>query len=236
MAARILLVEDEPTLQRILGSVLTHAGHQVEAVGSAEGALARMRDDAEEFDLVLADKNLPAQNGVELLAAVRDLEVEHNSPRAFVMVTGYPSRDSVRDVLHLGGDGYLVKPFRSLSEAVNQIQQVLTVDLAARRDRTRRARRAEEALTAGVPVDETFALALDDDRLRTRVEGALSTAGARLDPDNATVLVTDRFERLSDTGAVGVWVTGEPAFNDLVDAVWRGGVRWVDPMHVGGGA
>ena len=44
MSARIiLLVEDEPTLQRILGSVLTDAGHAVESVGTAEAALTAAR-------------------------------------------------------------------------------------------------------------------------------------------------------------------------------------------------
>jgi two-component system response regulator PhoP len=65
----ILLVEDEPTLQRILGSVLGDAGHRIEAVGTAEQALERLDDS--DFDLVLTDKNLPRKSGLDLLGELR---------------------------------------------------------------------------------------------------------------------------------------------------------------------
>src|SRR5687768_10440445 len=99
-AKNILLVEDEPTLQRILGSVLTDVGHRVESVGTAEQALERLKDTgAPDIDLVLSDKNLPAMSGLELLDQLRALERVRTRAVGFVLVTGYPSRDSALSVL-----------------------------------------------------------------------------------------------------------------------------------------
>ena len=90
----ILLVEDEPTLQRILGSVLTDAGHRVESVGTAEQALDRLQNTgAPDVDLVLSDKNLPAMSGLDLLGQVRAFEKKARRTVAFVLVTGYLAVD-----------------------------------------------------------------------------------------------------------------------------------------------
>lgn len=152
----ILLVEDEPTLQRILGSVLGDAGHHVEAVGTAELALERLEDG--DIDLVLTDKNLPHQSGLELLSAIRHQEAAGRKPLGVLMVTGYPSRDSALQALADDVDGYLIKPFRSLTHAVEAVQRVLNTDLSKRRQGPPLARRLAAVLSgrpddvAGIPV------------------------------------------------------------------------------------
>jgi CheY-like chemotaxis protein len=148
VAKQILLVEDEPTLQRILGSVLTDAGERVDSVATAEQAIERLaRGDV---DLVLSDKNLPAMNGLDLLGRVRAIETASSRSIGFVLVTGYPSKDSALAVLAGDGDGYLVKPFRSLAQVVERAQAVLAAPLLARRAAARAARAVAQVL-AGVP-------------------------------------------------------------------------------------
>ncbi len=65
--ARILLAEDDDSLRRFLASALRRAGHQVEAVGDGDSALA-MLDDAvvPPFDLLLADIVMPGADGIEV--------------------------------------------------------------------------------------------------------------------------------------------------------------------------
>jgi CheY-like chemotaxis protein len=141
---RVLLVEDEPTLQRILGVVLADAGCQTESVGTAEQALERLAGGG--FSLVVTDKNLPQANGHALLAEVRRWEADGRPPIGVMMVTGYPSRDSVMEALNRDVDGYLVKPFRSLTQAVDLAQRIIATDLGARRRAQRRARMVADAL------------------------------------------------------------------------------------------
>ncbi|HEY1100576.1 MAG TPA: response regulator, partial [Myxococcota bacterium] len=169
----ILLVEDEPTLQRILGSVLGDAGHRVEAVGTAEQALERF-DDGAEIDLVVTDKNLPRRSGLDLLAELRLLERRRQRPIGVVLVTGYPGRDSAARALDDDVDGYLVKPFRSLSHAVDDVQRVLATDLVARRAGTALARRLATALIGSDDVGDAglvAVLGLDHVAARLRALG-----------------------------------------------------------------
>lgn len=242
-----MLVEDEPTLQRILGSVLTDAGHRVESVGTAEQALDRLMDPSGvDVDLVLSDKNLPATNGLELLDQVRALEKKIQRLIAFVLVTGYPSRDSANAVLAGDGDGYLVKPFRSLSHAVDQIQQVLDANLATRRAGNPDARRIAQVLS-GVPADVSglsCAVLVDEPTIGKAIRDALEKNGCRVDdigklPQSGRVVVVggrvedlQAFARGRGGGAL-VLVDGGASFSDIVTLIGAGGGAIVDPALVG---
>ena len=236
---KILLVEDEPTLQRILGSVLTDAGHTVEAVGTAEAAVDQL--DATEIDLVLSDKNLPGMSGLSLLDKVRDLEQVRDRLFAFVLVTGYPSRDSALDVLRSGGDGYLVKPFRSLVDAVGQIERALDAPLLERRRGSRLAGRAVDYLAG------------DGDKVRAdtallNVSGAISgILRQRLIASDISVVdslgalkgerslaICDDIAELESVAQAKpdcglVLVDAGAGFGDLLSLIAAGGARVLDP-------
>jgi two-component system response regulator GlrR len=243
----ILLVEDEPTLQRILGSVLSDAGHEVEAVDSAELAVERLDDASEaEIDLVLSDKNLPEMNGLDLLDHVRAREAKTETSRGFMLVTGYPSRDSALRVLDGGGDGYLVKPFRSLVDAVNDVQRVLDRPRDARQRGHALASQLCQAVTDGAALSgEVEASVLVDERaLRVRLEGHLQHAGATLLPAEEAgrggprALVAARAGDLvrfaeRHPGAALVLVDAAATFEDVVSVIAAGGGRFLDPTRVG---
>lgn len=246
-AKNILLVEDEPTLQRILGSVLADVGHQVESVATAEQAIERLGDTgAPDIDLVLSDKNLPAMSGLELLDLVRRPDAGHRAV-AFVLVTGYPSRDSALTVLAHDGDGYLVKPFRSLSDAVEQLQRVLDSSLRERRAGTPDARRLAQIL-AGLPSDKLrathAAVLINDEAVGRRVRAVLEAHGVRIEdakrlPPGPVALVGSRVEDLSTfarthPGAALVLVDGGASFSDIVSLISSGGGAIVDPGLVPG--
>jgi CheY-like chemotaxis protein len=239
-ARTLLLVEDEPALQRIVGGVLADAGHHVAVAGNVEEALARVRTGGR-VDLIVTDKNLPGHDGLALLAALRADEregnVEHRT--AVVMTTGYPSRDSALQALAHDADGYLVKPFVSLPRAVERILSVLDADPVARRLGPPRARRVADAL-AGLPV------ALDDTgvgvvagALTTTVERMLRSAGARLLPaisaERADVVVAGT---IADVRAVAgrrkgpafVLLDAGASFKEIVELIECGGGAVVDPV------
>jgi len=71
--ARILLVEDEPLLVRLLTRTLTGAGHQVTTFASADEAWPWLADETHRIDLVLTDLTMPGMNGRELLRRARAL-------------------------------------------------------------------------------------------------------------------------------------------------------------------
>ncbi|MBI1946142.1 MAG: response regulator [Deltaproteobacteria bacterium] len=240
----LLLVEDEPTLQRILGSVLGDSGHRVDGVATAEQALEHLERGG--VDMVLCDKNLPAMSGIDLLAQLRTRWPEIG----FVMVTGYPSRESALAVLANDGDGYLVKPFRSLSAAVEHVERLLGSDLPPRRAAAATARRVAQALAGlqvSLPAALPVALLLDDARRAAQARAALTGAGARIvDVDRMpasgqTGLVAGRVEDLSALarrrgGSSLVLLDAGVSFSDVVALIDAGGGAVVDPALLPTGA
>lgn len=233
----LLLVEDEPTLQRILGSVLTDGGNAVESVATAEQAMERLERGG--IDLVLCDKNLPAMSGLDLLTQLRARWPE----LGFVLVTGYPSRDSALSVLAHDGDGYLVKPFRSLSAAVEHVERLLAADLTKRRAGGATSRLLAETLSglqvplpAGLPV----AVLVDDAERAERVRAVVTSAGAQvmevdgLPATGPAALVGARVEDLAAfarrrPGSARVLLDGGASFSDLVALIDAGGGAVADP-------
>jgi DNA-binding NtrC family response regulator len=58
-AARLLLIDDEPALLRLMQTYLTRLGYEVEAIGDGAQAWKRYRENARAYDLVIADLNMP---------------------------------------------------------------------------------------------------------------------------------------------------------------------------------
>lgn len=104
--ARILLVEDDAEISRILTAALSTAGFAVHAVGSATEMNRALEQEA--FDLVVLDVMLPGEDGFSICSRLRTA-----SSIPIIMVTAL-----VEDVdrivgLNLGADDYITKPFNS---------------------------------------------------------------------------------------------------------------------------
>jgi CheY-like chemotaxis protein len=224
-AGTILLVEDEPTLQRILGSVLGDAGYRIEAVGTAEQALERLEESAD-IDLVLTDKNLPHSTGLQLLADVRRAERAGRRPTGVVIITGYPGRDSALQALVDGADGYLVKPFRSLTQAVDEVQRVLATNLGERRAAAQRAQRVVAALDGDERLDGVRVF-VGDRRIAAVLQerGALVVdSDADADADADAVVARNVAGLLAHMGPCGrVLLDGGASVADLVALLTAGG-------------
>jgi DNA-binding response OmpR family regulator len=104
MAARILVVEDEPRLRELLRLYLEREGHQVTDAG--DGATAIATFDQAGADLVILDLMLPGMQGEAVLEALRA------SGDVPVLITSAKRSDAERIAgLRLGADDYLAKPF-----------------------------------------------------------------------------------------------------------------------------
>ncbi len=94
-ALRILLVDDETALLRLLQRHLQRSGHQVLAADSAEAALEQLRDGPRGPDVLITDEVLPGMAGTELARVMLDRYPES----ACLLCSGYPvSLDVFSDV------------------------------------------------------------------------------------------------------------------------------------------
>ena len=104
---RILVVDDEPTITRMVAMMLGPHGHDLTLASSGEEALARL--DAGSFDLILSDLGLgDGMNGWDLLAQVR----ERANGTRFILSTGWGAQIDPAEVVARGGEGLLAKPYR----------------------------------------------------------------------------------------------------------------------------
>ena len=114
--ARILVVDDEPTILETLQAILQAEGYVVDTAGDGETAIQAIR--ARPYDLVLTDLKMPGIDGLGVLA-----EVRKSSPvTVTLMMTGYGSVDSAIEAVHLGAYEYLLKPMEvsELKQAVRR--------------------------------------------------------------------------------------------------------------------
>ncbi len=105
MEGNILIVDDEEVVIKSCERILSPAGYNVKGATSGEEAINILQNGG--FDLVITDLKMPGIDGMELIRWLRK-----NSPHAgIIVITGYPSQESIRDALQLGIIDYLPKPF-----------------------------------------------------------------------------------------------------------------------------
>lgn len=116
-AGRILVVDDEPQIRRIMRTTLTGAGYEVDDAKTGEEGLLKMRDFRP--DLVLLDINMPGMGG---LAACREIRADPNV--AIIMLTVHNTEADKVEALDAGADDFVTKPF-STPELLARIRAAL---------------------------------------------------------------------------------------------------------------
>ncbi len=104
---KILVVDDDPTVNDLVSSILTDAGYRVHTAEDPEVALSMFEEDR--FNLVLTDVVMPKMDGIQLLSRVRALRPEV----PVVLITAYPDIDVAVDALRAGAQDLIIKPFRT---------------------------------------------------------------------------------------------------------------------------
>ncbi len=103
--ARILVVDDEPSICASVQKALERVGYAVDVAPDSQTALARLGRGP--VELVLCDIKLPDMDGIELLGQMK----ESYPDTVVVMITGYASIESAVAAIKLGASDYLSKPF-----------------------------------------------------------------------------------------------------------------------------
>jgi two-component system chemotaxis response regulator CheY len=120
MPARILLVEDSPTILNLLGMVLRQYGYQIHTAGDGVEALSKLSQ--EDVDLIITDVNMPRMDGFTLIDRVRAQERLINIP-IIVLSTEREEHDRQRGA-EAGANLYLTKPVKP-QELVDHVQRLL---------------------------------------------------------------------------------------------------------------
>jgi two-component system, OmpR family, response regulator len=114
---RVLVIEDEPELRRVLAQALREDGYAVDE--AADGPDGLFKAIAWAYDIVLLDLMLPGLDGIELLKRLR-----REKHTAVLVLT---ARDAVPDRirgLNIGADDYVVKPF-NLAEVLARVRALI---------------------------------------------------------------------------------------------------------------
>jgi len=112
--AKILVVDDEPQIRRVMKSALTKQSYVVGDARSGEEALDKMRQDR--YDLILLDRNMPGMGGLEACHQIRS-----TSDVGIIMLTVRKTEAEKIEALDAGADDYVTKPF-SMPELLARIR------------------------------------------------------------------------------------------------------------------
>ncbi len=118
----ILIVDDSPTMRRILVNTIQKAGYpNCQQAEDGKDALAKLM--AGNFDLLMTDWNMPNMNGLELTEAVRSDEKMKDIP--ILMVTTRNMKSDIISAIRTGVNGYIVKPFdtKTLHAKIEEIMK-----------------------------------------------------------------------------------------------------------------
>lgn len=112
----VLVVDDEDVVRKVCTMALEQRGLPVIHAARAEDALVQLQANA--FGCALLDKNLPGQDGIELLKHIR----QQQPFCACIMMTAFASVDSAIQALRLGATDYLTKPFASTELIAEKVE------------------------------------------------------------------------------------------------------------------
>ena len=110
---KLLVVDDEKNLRMIVQKEMTRQGHEVETASDGEAAWDAL--EAQDFDVLLCDINMPRLDGIGLLRRLRE---KSQNPPEVIMLTGQATVESAIEAMKLGAYDYLTKPYRISELAV----------------------------------------------------------------------------------------------------------------------
>jgi len=118
----ILFVEDEFTLQKTLGEVLTKEGYQV--ISALDGEIGLRMAKEKKPDLILLDLILPKMNGFEVLKKIKEDGEIKDIP--IIVLTNLEGMEDIQKALELGAATYLVKANYGLEEVLEKIKKTIS--------------------------------------------------------------------------------------------------------------
>ncbi len=127
---RLLVADDNPTNREVLGRILERAGHDATMVADGDFALDAL--EAEQYDAVLLDRNMPGLSGLETLKAIR-LMTRGRERLPVIILSADVTVETKRECLEAGADSFLSKPV----EALKLLEELKTLTAATSREAPR---------------------------------------------------------------------------------------------------
>jgi diguanylate cyclase (GGDEF)-like protein len=115
----ILIADDEVNIRELVGEILESEGHEITLAEDGEDALEKFKRTWHE--IVFSDIRMPKMNGLELLAAVKEI----NANTQFVVMTSHASIDNSIDALKKGAFDYILKPFEDLDVVADAVKRAM---------------------------------------------------------------------------------------------------------------
>jgi len=106
MPAKILVVDDEDSMCNFMEIMLSKDGYSVDTTTSGGKAITLLKD--KNYDLVIADLNMPEMSGIDVLRGIKSFKKEQE----IIMMTAFASVDTAIEAMKLGAADYITKPFK----------------------------------------------------------------------------------------------------------------------------
>ncbi len=114
----ILIVDDDPSIRKVLAAILEEKGYKVDTAETGKQAIQKSR--TKFFNLALLDVRLPDMEGTQLLTQMK----QTTPPMVRIMVTGYPSLQNAVEALNKGANAFIIKPL-NIDHALAIIEKLL---------------------------------------------------------------------------------------------------------------
>ena len=118
--ARILIIDDDENIRKVLQTILEDEGYVTETAETAKKGIQKSEEAF--FNLAMIDVRLPDMQGIELLSKLRETKPKMRK----LIVTGYPTLQNAVAAVNKGADAYIMKPFdveKILSTIKEQLQK-----------------------------------------------------------------------------------------------------------------
>jgi two-component system response regulator AtoC len=119
MQKRILIVDDEPSIRKVLQAHLKRSGYSTTEAPDGARAISLLHEEA--FELLISDLRMPNIDGMELLGYCRS----HFPGMPVILITAHGTVDSAVEAIKLGAHDYITKPFDR-----DELQQIISKALA----------------------------------------------------------------------------------------------------------
>ena len=107
--AKILVVDDEPTICSMMNVFLTQIGYQVRTVNSGEDAIVAFDEDPP--DMVLLDISMPGMRGIDVLQLMKNRKTDCG----IIMLSAYGDDQTIQEAMDLGAYCYIQKPMELMA-------------------------------------------------------------------------------------------------------------------------
>ena len=119
---RLLIVDDEESLCRLLAVAFGKSGHMVDT--ATTGQAAKEKVDSQPYDLIVADIRMPEVTGLELLEHARAAKIR----TPFILITAVPTMSTAIQAVNLGAYRYVIKTDSLVEELCSVVEGALKSD------------------------------------------------------------------------------------------------------------